>query len=388
MATTNPIVTSLPAYVQQNRDLLIKNFGLVGGGTRARIGLQTGIKRKAALNYLEVDAKFQDGSDCEFSPTSTATFTQREIEVATIAVQMDYCPKKLLGKYPEYLVAVNAVAQGERMPFEQFLVDAMIKDINAKIETAIWQGDTDSQNGNLNKFDGFLKIASDEADVIDVAIAAGTSAYDGIEEVYLALPEEVLKLGGEIYVSPAIYRYFMAALVRKNYFHYSGAENANPTDFFFPGSNVRVVLTEGLAGVNVILGTHPKNLVYGTDMENDEEVFDIWYSKDDKVFKLDAEWNSGVQIAFPNRVVLGVFASAPTIGRNSTSDALEAIAQALTFTGSETEPTIADNVNLMATAGVNSIAGIENSAAALAAEDKVFKTQAQETPTGENGGIS
>ena len=43
--------------------------------------------------------------------------------------------------------------------------------------------------------------------------------------------------------------------------------------------------------------------ISSTDMENDEEVIEIWWSQDDRNFKLAAEWNSGVQIAFPNMVV-------------------------------------------------------------------------------------
>ena len=49
MATNNFIVTSLPAYVQESRDLLLKNFALVGTATRRRgITLQTGVKKDAA----------------------------------------------------------------------------------------------------------------------------------------------------------------------------------------------------------------------------------------------------------------------------------------------------------------------------------------------------
>ena len=52
--TPNFNVSGLPAYVDQNRDLLLKNFALVGGGTRERISIQTGVKGKAAINFLDV----------------------------------------------------------------------------------------------------------------------------------------------------------------------------------------------------------------------------------------------------------------------------------------------------------------------------------------------
>ena len=50
MASTNFVVSSLPAYVQDNKDLIIKNFALVGTASRQRFGIQTGIKTSAYLN--------------------------------------------------------------------------------------------------------------------------------------------------------------------------------------------------------------------------------------------------------------------------------------------------------------------------------------------------
>ena len=47
-------VSTLPAYVQDNKDLLLKNFALVGGGTRSRISIQTGVKHSANLNFIEI----------------------------------------------------------------------------------------------------------------------------------------------------------------------------------------------------------------------------------------------------------------------------------------------------------------------------------------------
>ena len=52
-------VNTLPAYVQENRDILIKDFALVGNGTRARVGVQTGIKQDAQINYLDIEAVLQ-----------------------------------------------------------------------------------------------------------------------------------------------------------------------------------------------------------------------------------------------------------------------------------------------------------------------------------------
>ena len=48
-------------------------------------------------------------------------------------------------------------------------------------------------------------------------------------------------------------------------------------------------------------------------MEGDAEDIDIWFSKDDRVFKLEALWNSGVSYYFPDQIVLGTFAATPAL---------------------------------------------------------------------------
>ena len=117
MASTNFVVTSLPAYVQDNKDLIIKNFALVGTASRQRFGIQTGIKTSAYLNYLELNPTLQDGKGCGFTASGSATLTQRTITTAVIKVNMDVCPDSLLGKYAEYLVRIGA--NSNEHPFEQ-----------------------------------------------------------------------------------------------------------------------------------------------------------------------------------------------------------------------------------------------------------------------------
>lgn len=302
----NFVVTSLPAYVQDNKDLLLKNFALVGGGTRSRISVQTGVKHSAHLNFMEIAPTLQDGSGCAFNNAGDVNLTQRTIETAAIKINLDICPKTLRGKYAEYLIKMNAAEH--ELPFEQYIMEGVTNVLARKIETLMWQGDKSSSDTNLKWIDGFLAIAADEAGVVDVTITT-SSIYDAIADVYAALPDEAIERGAEIYVSPANFRKFMTELVAKNYFHYAGAIEAAPTEFFFPGSSAKVVMTPGLTGVdNKILGTFAKNLFYGCDMEGDEEVIEVWWSQDDRNYKLAAEWNSGVQVAFPDMVVLGATA--------------------------------------------------------------------------------
>ena len=76
---------------------------------------------------------------------------------------------------------------------------------------------------------------------------------------------------------------------------------------------MKVVNTPGLSGSLSVLATFPRNLVYGTDMEGDEEDIRLWFSDDDDVYKLKVLWNSGVQFYHPKQVVLAAFPAAPAI---------------------------------------------------------------------------
>lgn len=300
MASFN--VSTLPAYVQENQDLLLKNFALVGGSTRKRISVQTGVKGSAHINFMEIAPTLQDGSSCGFTSAGEVSLTQRTIETAAIKINLEICPKTLRGKYAEYLIKMNATEN--ELPFEAYIMEGVTNSLARKIDTLMWQGDKASSNTDLKWINGFIKLLGTESDVINVTITE--DVYAAVEAVYMALPEEAIERGAEIYVSPANYRKFLQALVAKNYYHYASATEAAPTEFYLPGTNAMVVMTPGLSGVNdTIVGTFAKNLFYGCDMENDEEAIALWWSEDDRNYKLAAEWNSGVQVAFPNMVVLG-----------------------------------------------------------------------------------
>lgn len=302
----NFVTTSLPKYVQENKDMLLKNFALVGGSTRSRISVQTGIKSSARINFMEIAPVLQDGNGCGFNAQGAVSLSQRDIETAVIKVNLDICPETLRGKYAEYLIKTNATA--ETLPFEQFIMEGITNVLTKKNEMLMWQGDKASGNADLKWIDGFIKIAGAEAEVKDVTIDAD-KIYDAILAVYMELPDEVIERGAEIYVSPANFRKFMQELVAKNFFNYAGATEAAPEEFYFPGTNAKVVLTPGLTGVNdKILGTFAKNLFYGCDMEGDAEDIKVWFSDDDDLYKLKVKWNMGVQIAFPDMVVLGATA--------------------------------------------------------------------------------
>lgn len=300
-------ISRLAAYVKTNADVILKDvvLGSVEGDSVANMRKQLGVKTKEKLNYLNVTPALQNGKDCGFNASGSTVFSDRDITVKTIKAQDEYCDRDLLGKFAESLV--NIAAGKETLPFEAQIVDEVVKGIRKQIEKIVWQGDT------TLGIDGLLKMAAsggtDSASTVNVSIAKGTNIYEAVKAVYLAIPEELLDKAF-IGLSPANFRAFTQAMVEKNYFHYSGPQDANVNEFIFPGSNVKVKSIQGLSGVNdKIYASVWDNLVYGTDLLNDEETVNAWYDPNTELFRYTIRFNAGVSTLFPDEVVLGTIAA-------------------------------------------------------------------------------
>lgn len=301
-------VSALTDYVKINQDVLIKNvvLGEVKGDTLPKLRKQFGIKTKERLNYLDVDPAIQDGSSCGFNASGSTVFAERDIETAQLKAQDQYCDKDLLGKYAEYLVKINANKNESDMPFEREILDEVVGKINEKMEKLIWQGATTANSGT-DLIDGFLTQAlnQDSAATVDVTIATGTTMYEAIKSVVMAIPERILDKA-TIFVSPALYRQFVMEMVEKNFIHFGPDGKMEDRDITFPGSDVKVHKCIGLTGDKKhIYASVYENMVYGADLEGDNEKVRFWYDDNSELFKYSIHWNSGVKTLYPDMVVLG-----------------------------------------------------------------------------------
>lgn len=296
---SNPIVTSLPKYVEEHRLPLIGQ-SVLGAKTPSMLTLQGGIKGETAVNLLATSIAFQDAHACGFDPNGEAELSQRVIKPAYVKVNMEFCDKNLLDKWTSY--AVKIAATGKELPFEEDFMGQIADKINYGIEKMVWQGDSD----NVGECDGLIKIL-DADGAIAVTATTGTSAYQMIKDVYMATPENVIQNENlVIFVSPSLFREYVQEIVALNLYHYDA--NDAPLESVLPGTNVKIVAVNGLAntvGYDYVVAASLDNLFYGTDGTGDKDAFDFWYSQDNRVFRLAVEFLVGVQVAFPSEVVLG-----------------------------------------------------------------------------------
>lgn len=296
-------VSSLTQYVDEQRLPLIRK-AVLAPKSADLFNLQTGVKSKAALNILTTSVVFGDGAACGWNPNGTNTLSQREIEVGKVKVNMNFCDRTLLDYWAGYEVKV--AAGKEVLPFEEAFVADILAHVNEEVEKAIWQGDK-AGSGNLTIFDGLLKILNAEGDVIKKAAVPGNNIAQEVYDAYASIPLEILHTAS-IVCGEDTFRAYIGELNSANLYHYDPKVDEGMS-IVIPGTSTRIYGVPGLNGTKkIIAGDLKGNFFYGTDLEGDQEVFDLWYSKDNQEFRLAIKFNAGVQVAFPDQVVVKTIA--------------------------------------------------------------------------------
>lgn len=278
-------VTALGTYVQENKDIILKDivFGGEYGNTIPLMTKQLGIKTTEKIHPSTLEAVLQDVSgECGFNPQGDLNISERSITTKQKKVNMEFCLEKLLGKFAEYTVRVGA--NQDALPFEAEIIDGLVKSINKQVEKDVWTDLITNTTAQLT-------------------VASTGTAYERIMAVYMALPEAILE-DAVIFVSPATFREYVNDLVNKNFYHYNPADG-DLEEIFIPGSGVKVRKAKGLAEQteDVIFGTSPKNMIYGTDFMDNKEEVKAWFSDDNDTYRIKVRFNYGANVAFPDLVV-------------------------------------------------------------------------------------
>lgn len=277
-------LSQLNVYVDENKlDLIRKS--VLGAKTIDYLVLQTGVIGKTKINLLDTTVVFGDGSACGWNEAGTSTITQREINPAPIKVNMSFCDKAMQKYFMNHQITV--AAGRSTLPFEEDFIAGVVEGVGKKLEDAIWNG----VNINSVQYDGFTQIITKSA-------TTGATVYDSVRNLYNGIPSASL-MDTVIFIGIDGFRSLAGELTAKNLYHYDPKVD-EAFEMILPGTTTRVIGVPGLDGSNKAYAINTKHAFYGTDMQNDNETFDFWYSKDNQEFRLAINFVEGVQVAFPD----------------------------------------------------------------------------------------
>lgn len=301
-------VSALPDYTEQTEKVIYNKLftnSPVLDAIKNNANLATGVKSSQTINIIETEGVWQ-AQGCARNPSGTTDFSQREVTVGDIKIDLSFCKKTLEPKFTQ-----KALAKGsdyESLTYNTEIVEDALQKIANRMRIAVWKSDTASTDQYLKHFNGLRKTLN--ADVAAGNIYSGTAwtsansvtVMKGIAALVVA--DTSVYTGGntnlKAYMSPAVAYDYRTKMIDLNLFHVD-ASNPNQTLYLY-GTTIPVVEDAGLSGTFDIWVIEDENLHGATDLENEEDKVEVHYSPDDKVIYLNVEWKFGVNVAFPERI--------------------------------------------------------------------------------------
>ena len=287
---------------QQTLPLITKS--LFDARTVSLITKQVGVKYVSALNLMDTTTAFTYGNTCGFNGTGNETvFTQRNLTAVHTKIHEAICPKSLEQYWMQ--TQLTAGSRPTTIPFEQAYAEQKVKSIQKALETAVWQG-----TGSGNSITGFASIFN-TANVFDLnaggltyaSLLTASNAILVLNQIESGLPADIRGHDDVvIFCGLDVFLRIKQALVAENYFNISYLNGVESFELVLPGSNIKLIAVNGLNGTYDLYAGRLAHFIFGTDLLNEEERFEIFYAKEADEVRFVVEFKAGVQIAFPDQM--------------------------------------------------------------------------------------
>jgi hypothetical protein len=232
-------LSNLSPWIDENAtDMLIKS--ILGEVLPRYATIRPNIKGTQQVGWLENDVIFQDGS-CGFSPTGDTTINQVTIQTCNKKVNQSLCAYDLYDYFLSQRLS-NSNFQ-ETVPFEELIMTDISNRIADSIEKQLWRNTTATGGTEYNNqcFDGVIALVTSANGAVPVNYSAATST-NGLT-VFSTYYESI----------PASMR--NSSYINLFAFDDARAAQGQEWSVMLPGTNVRVIPTQGLDGQGrVVIG--------------------------------------------------------------------------------------------------------------------------------------
>lgn len=294
--------SKLTNYLEANRDELIAKT-IFNNHASDHFNLMVGVKNPTALISVDIKTPVKDGSDCGFNPDGEDVFSDRIITPAALTVQKEFCTKTLLGSWKSK--DISFTAGRETMPFEEFFMEKIAENINAEVERLIMAGDTSASDPD--PMEGLINLINDDIDdnIIPAANVIAKGSDDILtrcQKLWAACDAETLK-NAEIWMSVGMYKQLILDIQNANNVNVYVVDGGEYT-MTLPGTStvIRGISSMPDSADMIIMTDFEANVTKSVDVENATERLDVWYSKDDQVFKMNWFAYIGVNYANPETI--------------------------------------------------------------------------------------
>lgn len=282
-------------------ELIVKS--VMEGSTIEYATVKEGVKFKEPINLMDVTLNVVDGYGCVTDTAGTASFTQRELQVAQRSSHDGVCLRDLDKKYLGVLQPDGSY--NETFTLVQEYSDQIVKQFQKSNDEYIWTANTASGD-TVNGLKQILSSATTGVvipDAITGSAPTSDSIGDDIDVMLENLADDVQDRDDlTVFMSIANFRKYITWLRKENNYYYDPAavENrVNSMAMMHPFANVKIVGTVGLAGSNRMVLGPAKQIVIGTDLLSDFSEFQLWYDINGDKLKHRLVSKLGQNVAYP-----------------------------------------------------------------------------------------
>ncbi|WP_316797323.1 hypothetical protein [Pedobacter agri] len=291
-------ISQLPEYTsEQSREFMLKS--ILGAQTidiLANAGsFDPTAKGSQAIQLMDVDVYFQDGSTCGRNPMGGATLSQAKLTIHPIKINQNYCVRDLEKTYA--VEDLKAKMKGANYDDALFLdtIGNQVADITARdLEKLTWVGDTTlSGTTNMKYADGFIKQIK-AGSYINLSGATGSTVTAKLQKVFAGMPVEVSGAADfRIFIGQDTFNTYVAELSEKNLF------TAQVKEELF-GTTAKLEVVDGLNGTGHVVATRLRNLRAGGELDAIE--LEKWYSRETDSVNMDSRFSIGYAVVYPQEI--------------------------------------------------------------------------------------
>lgn len=263
-----------------------------------------GIKGSTEILKVTGAATLQPGT--HNTPSGTTSGETITLSVKPFTFYESFKQDDLQFILPNSVLAPGSNNSETPKDWEEALVSEKLASIAEQLEVGFWTGDT----GAGGIFDGFLKKIDAEATVINgnpsaVTVATGIDVsnvkalVEGMRDV---APAKVKRSKDfSVFVGDDIFDLYIKAEKAANLYHF--APEHNDGKYRIGGSGMTLQRVYGLNETDRMVATVGANLIIGTDVQNEDQVADMWYDKTSDLTYMRVKAKAGVQIINPAEMV-------------------------------------------------------------------------------------
>ena len=262
------IISGLTDYSKAEGFQLIA-AAVTKGRTADYVNIVSGLKGAGLVPFMDSTVTLSAGGTCSFTNNGTSTFSEVEIGVKPTEYMESVCIGALEGKAMMY-----EVSGYDEVPYAETFLGLKADQISKALDTNYWLGSVaggDAFNGftvqGAAKMVTITGSTSSVYDAIDLAIdtaVAADSTFETSDSV-------------AIFLNYSKFRALQKELVIKNYFHYNPASIEGNMEILFPGTKIKVIATEGLAGHNFLYLADAQHLHIGTNLASEAEGLNVYH---------------------------------------------------------------------------------------------------------------